>query len=206
MAERSRHDLVLLDVMLPDVERHRGVPAAAGRGHPHPGAVPHRPRRHRGQGGRAHGGRRRLRDQAVQPRRAGGPHPRRAAPHRPAAAATNGTARRSSTWRWTTRPTRCGARVCSIELTATEFNLLRYLLENARRVLSKCEIVDNVWTLRLRRRPQHRRDLHQLPPQEDRLRRPSPDPHHPGRRLQPASAARQGRADSQRRSRAARCL
>ncbi|HUO49939.1 MAG TPA: response regulator transcription factor [Acidimicrobiales bacterium] len=33
----------------------------------------------------------------------------------------------------------------SIELTATEFNVLRYLLENARRVLSKSEILDNVW-------------------------------------------------------------
>jgi two-component system OmpR family response regulator len=33
-----------------------------------------------------------------------------------------------------------------IDLTATEFNLLRYLLENARRVMSKSDIVDNVWT------------------------------------------------------------
>jgi two-component system OmpR family response regulator len=32
-----------------------------------------------------------------------------------------------------------------IELTATEFNLLRYLLENARRVISKSELLDNVW-------------------------------------------------------------
>ena len=32
-----------------------------------------------------------------------------------------------------------------IELTATEFNLLRLLLENARRVLSKGEILDRVW-------------------------------------------------------------
>jgi two-component system OmpR family response regulator len=32
-----------------------------------------------------------------------------------------------------------------IDLTATEFNLLRYLLENARRVISKSEILDNVW-------------------------------------------------------------
>ena len=32
-----------------------------------------------------------------------------------------------------------------VELTATEFNLLRYLLENARRVLSKTEILDHVW-------------------------------------------------------------
>ncbi len=33
----------------------------------------------------------------------------------------------------------------AIELTATEFNLLRYLLENARRVVSKSDILDNVW-------------------------------------------------------------
>jgi two-component system OmpR family response regulator len=33
----------------------------------------------------------------------------------------------------------------SIELTATEFNVLRYLLENARRVVSKTEILDHVW-------------------------------------------------------------
>jgi two-component system OmpR family response regulator len=32
-----------------------------------------------------------------------------------------------------------------IDLTATEFNLLRYLLENARRVLSKSDILDRVW-------------------------------------------------------------
>ena len=32
-----------------------------------------------------------------------------------------------------------------VELTATEFNLLRYLLENARRVVSKSEILDRVW-------------------------------------------------------------
>ena len=33
-----------------------------------------------------------------------------------------------------------------IELTATEFNLLRYMLENARRVLPKAEILDHVWS------------------------------------------------------------
>jgi two-component system OmpR family response regulator len=32
-----------------------------------------------------------------------------------------------------------------IELTATEFNLLRCLLENARRIVSKFEILDQVW-------------------------------------------------------------
>jgi two-component system OmpR family response regulator len=33
-----------------------------------------------------------------------------------------------------------------IELTATEFNLLHYLLSNARRVLSKGDILDHVWS------------------------------------------------------------
>ncbi len=32
-----------------------------------------------------------------------------------------------------------------VVLTATEFNLLRYLLENPRRVVSKSEILDHVW-------------------------------------------------------------
>jgi two-component system OmpR family response regulator len=32
-----------------------------------------------------------------------------------------------------------------IELTATEFNVLQYLLENARRVVSKSELLDQVW-------------------------------------------------------------
>jgi two-component system OmpR family response regulator len=32
-----------------------------------------------------------------------------------------------------------------IELSGTEFNLLRYLLLNARRVLSKAQIIDHVW-------------------------------------------------------------
>ncbi|HMC52205.1 MAG TPA: response regulator transcription factor, partial [Acidimicrobiales bacterium] len=33
----------------------------------------------------------------------------------------------------------------AIELTATEFNLLRFLLTNARRVMSKSQILDHVW-------------------------------------------------------------
>jgi len=33
----------------------------------------------------------------------------------------------------------------AIDLTATEFNLLGYLLGNARRVISKSELLDNVW-------------------------------------------------------------
>jgi two-component system OmpR family response regulator len=33
----------------------------------------------------------------------------------------------------------------SIDLTATEFELLRYLMRNPRRVLSKAQILDHVW-------------------------------------------------------------
>ncbi|EEB9150605.1 response regulator transcription factor, partial [Salmonella enterica subsp. enterica serovar Paratyphi B] len=33
-----------------------------------------------------------------------------------------------------------------IELTATEFELLRYLMRNERRVLSKAQILDRVWS------------------------------------------------------------
>jgi two-component system, OmpR family, response regulator len=32
-----------------------------------------------------------------------------------------------------------------VDLTATEFNLLRHLMENPRRVISKSELLDNVW-------------------------------------------------------------
>lgn len=32
-----------------------------------------------------------------------------------------------------------------IQLTATEFNLLRFFLRNPRQVLSKAQILDNVW-------------------------------------------------------------
>ena len=42
-----------------------------------------------------------------------------------------------------TREVRRGGRL--IELTPTEFNLLRYLLLNAGRVLSKAQILDHVW-------------------------------------------------------------
>ena len=68
-----------------------------------------------------------------------------------------------------------------IDLSPTEFALLRYLMLNSGRVLSKAQILDHVWRLRLRRRQRHRRELHLLPAQEDRPDRPAVDPH-PARR------------------------
>ena len=45
----------------------------------------------------------------------------------------------------TTTRTRCGAAATRIELTPTEYKLLRYLMLNARRALSKAQILDHVW-------------------------------------------------------------
>ena len=45
----------------------------------------------------------------------------------------------------TTTRTRCGAARARIELTPTEYKLLRYLMLNARRALSKAQILDHVW-------------------------------------------------------------
>jgi two-component system OmpR family response regulator len=40
---------------------------------------------------------------------------------------------------------KCGATHRDIELSPTEFNLLRYLMLNAKRVVSKAQILDHVW-------------------------------------------------------------
>ena len=78
----------------------------------------------------------------------------------------------------------------SIELTATEFNLLAVpARERPPRDLQVRDPRQRVG-LRLPRRPQHRRDLHQLPAQEDRRPRAAAHPHHPARRLHPPAAPR----------------
>ena len=64
-----------------------------------------------------------------------------------------------------------------VELTATEFELLRFLMRNPKRVLSKAQILDRGVALRLRGSVQRRRALHLLPAQEDRRRAVADDPH-----------------------------
>ena len=59
----------------------------------------------------------------------------------------------------------------------TEFKLLRYLMLNAGRVLSKAQILDHVWDYDFGGDGQHRRDLHLLPAPQDRHRRAAADPH-----------------------------
>ena len=65
-----------------------------------------------------------------------------------------------------------------ITLTATEFELLRFLMRNPRRVLSQGADPRPGLELRLRRPGQRRRALHLLPAQEDRRRPRADDPHH----------------------------
>ena len=64
-----------------------------------------------------------------------------------------------------------------IELTATEFNLLRFFMLNPRRVLSEAADPRPRLALRLRRRLEHPRDLRQLPAQEAQPARAAADPH-----------------------------
>ena len=89
--------------------------------------------------------RRRLRHQTVQPARAHGPGARRAAPQRgqggPAAGGvsrrpTRGGLRGRRRSRWTAKP---------IRLTRREFELLRYLVQNKNRVVSRDRLLERVW-------------------------------------------------------------
>ena len=64
-----------------------------------------------------------------------------------------------------------------IDLTATEYRLLRYLLSNPRRGAHPVPASRPRLELRLRRRRRSARDLRQLPPQEGRFHRAAPDPH-----------------------------
>ena len=61
--------------------------------------------------------------------------------------ARGGAARRSCspTSSSTRTPTRSAAAGAPIELTATEFRLLRYLMLNPRRVLTRAQLLDHVW-------------------------------------------------------------
>ena len=66
------------------------------------------------------------------------------APHRPGRAGVE-PARRSRTSSSTRTRTRSRARGEPIELTATEYRLLRYLMLNPRRVLTRAQLLDHVW-------------------------------------------------------------
>ena len=103
---------------------------------------------------------------------------RRAGGAAPAASACG-----SRTSRWTRRRTRSAAPGDRIELTPTEFKLLRYFLLNPRRVLSKAQILDHVWQYDFGGDANVVETYMSLPRQEGRRRRTAADPHRARRRL-----------------------
>ena len=144
-AERHRPDLVLLDVMLPDVDGFVVLRRLRAARDPLPvlflTARDANDDKVAGPDARW----RRLRHQAVQPGGGHRPHPGGAAPDRGGAG---------------DRPVRLTVADLELDedshevrrageevpLSPTEFNLLRYLMVNAGRVLSKAQILDHVWS------------------------------------------------------------
>ena len=75
-----------------------------------------------------------------------------------------------------------------IELTATEYKLLRYLMLNARRVLSKAQILDHVWSYDFDGDAGVVETYISYLRKKVDARRAAADPHRPGRGLQPPAA------------------
>ena len=165
-------DLIVLDWMLPDLDGHRGRPAPARAGLQDRDPLPDREGLDREQGRGAARRRRRLRHEAVQPRRDRRAHPgdppplgRRAARRRAPLRRPRARRGRHEVFRGET----------PIALTATEFALLRFFMLNPRRVLTKGADPAERLALRLRRQRERRRDVRQLPAQEARRARAAAD-------------------------------
>ena len=140
-------DLVILDLNLPGAERARSVPhparaaALRRRADHHADGEVERERPRRGPRSR----RRRLRHEAVQPARAGGARPGRAA-----AAGRSRRAAAGAVYRGACLSADFDAVAVSVDgepvrLTRREFELLRYLVENRNRVLSRDRLLERVW-------------------------------------------------------------
>ena len=77
-----------------------------------------------------------------------------------------------------------------VELTPTEFTLLRFLLHNPRRVLSKRQILDHVWQYDFGGDANIVETYVSLPAPQARPARPAPDPHRAPGRVRAAGAVR----------------
>src|SRR5581483_2317938 len=162
-----------------------GRPPAAGRRPAGADRLPHRPRRHRGQGGRAHHRRRRLRHQALLPRRARGPGAGRAAADGGRAGAERPAADRRPRARQGQPPGQPGRPA----RRAHGHGVQAAPLPDDERPAGAVEGPDPRprLELRLRRRRQHRGDLHLLSAQEGRRLRATADPDRAGGRLHAAA-------------------
>ena len=130
--------------MLPDLDGFEVCRRLRADGRAGAGPVPHGPGRHRGEGARAHARRRRLRHEAVQPRRGRRARVRAILRRANGEAPSLGAAVRATS-RWTRTPTSSGAAGTAVDLSPTEYKLLRYLLINAGRVVTRAQILDHVW-------------------------------------------------------------
>ena len=77
-----------------------------------------------------------------------------------------------------------------IELTPTEYKLLHYLLANARRVLTRDQILEHVWDYTFAGNASVLETYISYLRHKIDDDRPAAHPHRPGRRLQPAPPAR----------------
>ena len=84
---------------------------------------------------------------------------------------------------WTRAAGKWSRAGADLTLTATEFEVLRFLMQNPRHVLTKGQILERGLAVRLRRPDQRRRAVHLLPAPQDRGRLPADDPHRPRRGL-----------------------
>ena len=141
------YDLLILDIMMPGksgLDVCRDVRVAQPRAdHPADGQG-----RRGGQGRRARGRRRRLRHQAVLGPRADRPRARSAAPPRARPLELGGRrqdhrrGRRSTS---TSRATSSWSAASPVNLTRSEFQVLRLLAENPGQVFSRLEIMEELW-------------------------------------------------------------
>ena len=160
MAQAHEYDAIVLDVMLPGIERLRDVPAAARGGDLVAGADADRARLGRGPRRRARHRRRRLPRQAVRVRRAARP-PARARPARRRGAAERARGRRPAPRpRDAARSRRGGQRD---PLSAKEFALLETSCAGPAQVLSRVRPARARLGLRLREPLERRRRLRPPP-------------------------------------------
>ena len=184
---RRTFDLIVLDVMLPDVDGFEVAGRLRADGIDTPISVPHRPHRARGQGAGVRSRCRRLRDQALLACRDRDARARHPAPFRSASpGATPGDELRFAdvvmdtdahqVWRGGVDDPADGDRVPAVAVLPDESWPGRVEVANPRSRVA----------LRLRRRLERARDLRQLPAPQAERARPAADPHRPARRLRAA--------------------